>query len=119
MEVVKSSGQSIETSAATHEEKTITTADVDEGCDDDTPSDEGCRDSEASDNGNGNCVDHNPEPPPELLEKGTNLIGPDNIGDTVFSKHWLFTTLMRLIEASNGCSSSSLISWNPKLNQCI
>jgi len=36
----------------------------------------------------------NPEPPKELAE----LLNADNIGGTVFSKHWLFTTLMRLLE---------------------
>jgi len=38
----------------------------------------------------------NPEPPKELVEQ--NLINADNIGDTVFSKHWLFTTLMDLLK---------------------
>ena len=38
----------------------------------------------------------NPEPPKELVER--HLIDADNIGDTVFSKHWLFTTLMRLLQ---------------------
>ena len=38
----------------------------------------------------------NPEPAKELVEQ--NLIDADNIGDTVFSKHWLFTTLMNLIK---------------------
>jgi len=36
----------------------------------------------------------NPEPPKELAE----LLNADNIGGTVFSKHWLFSTLMRLLE---------------------
>jgi len=36
----------------------------------------------------------NPEPPKELA----GLLNADNIGGTVFSKHWLFTTLMRLLE---------------------
>ena len=36
----------------------------------------------------------NPEPPKELA----GLLNADNIGGTVFSKHWLFTTLMRLVE---------------------
>ena len=36
----------------------------------------------------------NPEPPKELAD----LLNADNIGGTVFSKHWLFTTLMRLLE---------------------
>ena len=42
-------------------------------------------------------ADRNPEMPAELLDQG-DLISADNIGDTVFSKHWLFTTLMRLIQ---------------------
>lgn len=37
----------------------------------------------------------NPEPPAELA--GT-LLNADNIGETVFSKHWLFTVLMKLIQ---------------------
>jgi len=36
----------------------------------------------------------NPEPPKELV----GLLNADNIGGTVFSKHWLFTTLMRLLQ---------------------
>ena len=38
----------------------------------------------------------NPEPSKELLH--SELINADTIGDTVFSKHWLFTTLMNLIK---------------------
>ncbi|KAK2173514.1 hypothetical protein NP493_870g02016 [Ridgeia piscesae] len=41
--------------------------------------------------------DRNPEPPPELLKE--RILDADNIGGTVFSKHWLFTTLMKLIQA--------------------
>ncbi|XP_074660301.1 protein saal1-like [Tubulanus polymorphus] len=41
--------------------------------------------------------DRNPSPPQELADR-TELIHADNIGDTVFSKHWLFTTLMKLIQ---------------------
>ena len=41
-------------------------------------------------------VDRNPEPPKELVEG--DLIDADNIRGTVFSKHWLFTTLMKLIK---------------------
>ena len=40
--------------------------------------------------------DRNPEPPPELLKE--RILDADNIGGTVFSKHWLFTTLMKLIQ---------------------
>ena len=43
------------------------------------------------------ALDQNPEAPAELLDRG-DLISADNIGDTVFSKHWLFSTLMRLIQ---------------------
>jgi len=39
----------------------------------------------------------NPEPPKELAAV---LLNADNIGGTVFSKHWLFTTLMRLLEVA-------------------
>lgn len=39
----------------------------------------------------------NPEPPKELISD--ELIHADMIGDTMFSKHWLFTTLMNLIKA--------------------
>ena len=38
----------------------------------------------------------NPEPPNELMSN--ELIHADMIGDTMFSKHWLFTTLMNLIK---------------------
>ena len=41
--------------------------------------------------------DRNPSPPPEILEH-SELLSEERIGDTVFSKHWLFTTLMKLIE---------------------
>ena len=41
-------------------------------------------------------VCQNPEPPKELA----GLIDADNIGGTVFSKHWLFTTLMKLLEVN-------------------
>lgn len=43
-------------------------------------------------------LDHNPEPPPDLLKDHADLIHADNIGDTVFSKSWLFAALMKLIE---------------------
>ena len=41
-------------------------------------------------------VSVNPEAPRELAEK--HLIDQETIGDTVFSKHWLFSTLMKLIQ---------------------
>ena len=40
--------------------------------------------------------DRNPEPPAELLEE--RILDAGNIGGTMFSKHWLFTTLMKLIQ---------------------
>lgn len=39
----------------------------------------------------------NPSPPPELREH-SELLDAERIGNTAFSKHWLFTTLMKLIE---------------------
>ncbi|KAJ8299249.1 hypothetical protein KUTeg_023309 [Tegillarca granosa] len=39
----------------------------------------------------------NPSPPPELTQN-TELLEADSIGNTTFSKHWLFSTLMKLIE---------------------
>lgn len=43
--------------------------------------------------------DRNPEPPAELLGH-KELIEADTIGSTVFSKHWLISTLMKLIKVS-------------------
>lgn len=42
------------------------------------------------------AMDRNPSPPPETAagDEGGEL---DAIGDTVYSKHWLFSTLTRLI----------------------
>ena len=37
----------------------------------------------------------NPEPPDGLLQETNDA---DNVGDTVFSKHWVFTTLMNLLQ---------------------
>ncbi|KAK7481848.1 hypothetical protein BaRGS_00026874, partial [Batillaria attramentaria] len=55
----------------------------------------------------------NPSPPPELKQNEEAVCG-DSIGGTAFSKHWLFTTLMKLIqevdketEAKEGLESSS------------
>ncbi|CAG2210360.1 IMP4 [Mytilus edulis] len=39
----------------------------------------------------------NPSPPPHLQEQIESLEA-DRIGNTTYSKHWLFTTLMKLIE---------------------
>lgn len=44
--------------------------------------------------------DRNPSPPPELLENDEDLV-PDKLGDSVFSKHWLFQTLIKIIEGVN------------------
>ena len=41
----------------------------------------------------------NPSPPPELREH-SELLDAERIGNTAFSKHWLFTTLMKLIEVN-------------------
>ena len=41
---------------------------------------------------------HNPELPPELLDQPEDVVHGDQIGETMFSKHWVFTTLMKLIE---------------------
>ncbi|KAK3101312.1 hypothetical protein FSP39_002616 [Pinctada imbricata] len=39
----------------------------------------------------------NPSPPPELLEN-RELLEADTIHNTTYSKHWLFSTLMKLIQ---------------------
>ncbi|XP_045175608.2 protein saal1-like [Mercenaria mercenaria] len=41
--------------------------------------------------------DRNPSPPPEIAEH-PELLRAESIGNTAFSKHWLFTTLIKLIE---------------------
>lgn len=41
-------------------------------------------------------LDRNPSPPPDTAE-GDGDGDTDAIGDTVYSKHWLFSTLTRLI----------------------
>lgn len=40
----------------------------------------------------------NPEPPPEIV----NINKDDLIGDTLFSKHWLFEVLLKLIKVKLG-----------------
>lgn len=40
----------------------------------------------------------NPEPPMELLEQ--HIFDADNIGNTVYSKRWVFATLMNLLKVS-------------------
>ena len=42
--------------------------------------------------------DRNPEPPVELFTDHPELIQADTIGDTAFSRQWLFSTLMALIK---------------------
>ncbi|XP_067656159.1 protein saal1-like [Haliotis asinina] len=41
-------------------------------------------------------ITRNPSPPPELFQN--DEVHGDSIGQTAFSKHWLFTTLMKLIQ---------------------
>lgn len=45
----------------------------------------------------------NPSPPPELQQNEEATLG-DSIGSTAFSKHWLFATLMKLIQVCDGPS---------------
>ncbi|XP_052798652.1 protein saal1-like [Mya arenaria] len=52
---------------------------------------------ESSDDYDSPAEDRNPSPPPELAQN-SDLISAECIGDTAFSKHWLFTTLIKLIE---------------------
>jgi len=64
-------------------------------CDkDDTPTSQDCTPSPYRVDDAAEESFQNPEPPKELAD----LLNADNIGGTVFSKHWLFTTLMRLLE---------------------
>lgn len=59
----------------------------------------------------------NPEPPKELA----GLLNADNIGGTVFSKHWLFTTLMRLLEVVDHEDDSNCAEGteSPAVTQCV
>ncbi|KAL4642137.1 protein SAAL1 [Arapaima gigas] len=41
-------------------------------------------------------MDRNPSPPPE--QEGQESVEGDAIGETVYSKHWLFSTLTRLVQ---------------------
>ena len=50
--------------------------------------------------GQGDLTDRNPEPSAELLEE--RILDAGNIGGTMFSKHWLFSTLMKLIQVLAG-----------------
>lgn len=49
-------------------------------------------------------MDRNPSPPPATADGGEDG-DLDAIGDTVYSKHWLFNTLTRLISVSCYCLS--------------
>lgn len=44
-------------------------------------------------------MDRNPSPPPDTAD-GEEDGDLDAIGDTVYSKHWLFSTLTRLIHVN-------------------
>lgn len=61
-------------------------------------------------------MDRNPSPPPDTAD-GEEDGGLDAIGDTVYSKHWLFSTLTRLINVG-----SCFYSQNPeplKVQSCF
>lgn len=48
----------------------------------------------------GESTDRNPSPPSEAFLNGNEeFLRGDSIGDTVFSKHWVFTSLMKLLKA--------------------
>ena len=82
------------TSSSHQEQHTDETSRGADGATDTTQSES---DGENADRGiQGELKDRNPEPPPELLKE--RILDADNIGGTVFSKHWLFTTLMKLIQ---------------------
>ncbi|XP_077566432.1 protein saal1 [Stigmatopora nigra] len=51
-------------------------------------------------------LERNPSPPPDASD-GDEVEDADAIGDTVYSKHWLFTTLTRLIQMVSKTSSDS------------
>ena len=42
-------------------------------------------------------MDRNPSPPPDAADGGKTEEAGDAIGETVYSKHWLFSTLTRLV----------------------
>ncbi|XP_075996902.1 protein saal1 [Genypterus blacodes] len=44
------------------------------------------------------AMDRNPSPPPDSTEAEEDKEGADAIGDTVYSRHWLFSTLNRLVQ---------------------
>ncbi|XP_077452620.1 protein saal1 isoform X2 [Stigmatopora argus] len=51
-------------------------------------------------------LERNPSPPPDAFN-GDEVEDADAIGDTVYSKHWLFTTLTRLIQMVTKTSGDS------------
>ena len=51
-------------------------------------------------------MDRNPSPPPDTVD-GEENEDLDAIGDTVYSKHWLFSTLTRLIHVGTNSNSIS------------
>ena len=53
-------------------------------------------------------MDRNPSPPPDTAD-GEEDGDLDAIGDTVYSKHWLFSTLTRLIHVGTRFASENLI----------
>lgn len=57
----------------------------------------GSEDSQSTGSEDSSSYDRNPSPPPEA-QQISDLISQESIGNTAFSKHWLFTTLMKLIE---------------------
>lgn len=52
--------------------------------------------SPSSSGGQSPVLDRNPSPPPDTADGDEDGVS-DAIGDTVYSKHWLFSTLTRLI----------------------
>ncbi|CAL1595098.1 unnamed protein product [Knipowitschia caucasica] len=61
----------------------------------DVEQDAGDANSPCSESSQSPELDRNPSPPPADEEEGDDV---DAIGDTVYSKHWLFSTLTRLIQ---------------------
>lgn len=60
--------------------------------------------SPSSSGGQSPDLDRNPSPPPDTAGGGEDG-DSDAIGDTVYSKHWLFSTLTRLINVGFPLSS--------------
>lgn len=59
---------------------------------------DGVKDESSPSSGGGQSpvLDRNPSPPPDTADEDEDGVS-DAIGDTVYSKHWLFSTLTRLI----------------------